>query len=63
MRPVRYAGPCSEVGVPQREEDGRHDGGNEQQLAVANDESSPSAGRPKWRELNAVRARGTDGER
>ena len=49
--------------MPQREEDGRHDGGNEQQLAVANDESSPSAGRPKWRQLNAVRARGTDGER
>jgi len=29
---------------------------------VAYDESRPSAGRPKWRQLNAVSARGTDGE-
>jgi len=62
-RPVRYAGSCSEVGVPQREDDWRHDGGNEQQLAVASDESRSSAGRPKRRQLSAVPARGTDGER
>ena len=60
---MRYVGPCSEVRAPQREEDGRHDGGNEQQLAVANYESRSSAGRPKWRQLSAVPARSTDGER
>jgi len=58
---VGYARPYCEVDARKREEDGRHDGGNEQQRAVVNDERRPSAGRPKWGQMPVVPVRGTYG--
>jgi len=56
---VGYARPYCEVSARKREEDVRHDGGDERQRAVVNDERRPSAGRPKLGQLTAVPARGT----
>jgi len=56
---VGYARPYCEVIARKREEDGRHDGGNEQQRAVVNDERRRSAGRPNLGQLTAVPARRT----
>ena len=56
-----YAGPYCAVGRLKLEEDGRQHGGNGQQRAASTIEGRPSAGRPKWRQMIAVPARGTDG--
>jgi len=56
---VGYARPYCEVSARKREEDGRYDGGNEQQRAVVNYERCPGAGRPKLGQLTAAPARGT----